>query len=79
MRPLPGVVRKQFTARDVVSRWDVLDIRSVATAKMAAEFVDQVIARMPFVVKAIQVDNGSEYMAESVDRWRHKQTSNQGL
>ena len=62
--PLPGVVRKQFTARDVVSRWDVLDIRSVATAKMAAEFVDQVIARMPFVVKAIQVDNGSEYMAE---------------
>ena len=76
---MPGVVRKQFTARDVVSRWDVLDIRSVATAKMAAEFVDQVIARMPFVVKAIQVDNGSEYIAEFVDRWRHKQASSQGL
>jgi hypothetical protein len=24
VRPLPGVVFKQFTARDVVSRWDVI-------------------------------------------------------
>jgi len=64
VRPLPGVVRKQFTARDVVSRWDVLDIRSVATAKMAAEFVEAIVERMPFKVKVIQVDNGSEYMAE---------------
>jgi len=31
------------------------------------------------VVKAIQVDNGSEYIAEFVDRWRHKQASSQGL
>ena len=63
VRPLPGVIRKQFTARDVIWRWDVLDIRSNATAKMAAEFVDRVIGRMPFEVKAIQVDNGSEFMA----------------
>jgi transposase InsO family protein len=64
VRPLPGVIRKQFTARDRVSRYDVLDIRSVATAKMAAEFVDTIIERMPFKVKAIQIDNGSEFMAE---------------
>lgn len=64
IRPLPNVVRKQFTARDIVSRWDVLDIRSVATAKMAAEFIDAIIQRMPFPVKAIQVDNGSEFMAD---------------
>jgi putative transposase len=64
VRPLPGVVRKQFTARDVVSRYDVLDIRSNATAKLAAEFVEAVLARMPFLVKGLQVDNGSEYRAE---------------
>jgi len=64
VRPLPGVVRKQFTARDIISRYDVLDIRSNATAKLASEFVEDVISRMPFTVKAIQVDNGSEFMAE---------------
>ncbi len=64
LRPLPNVVRKQFTARDVVSRYDVLDIRSQATAKLASEFVESILARMPFSVKAIQVDNGSEFMAE---------------
>jgi putative transposase len=64
VRPLPGVIRKQFTARDVVSRYDVLDIRSQATAKLASQFVEAVIGRMPFPIKAIQVDNGSEFMAE---------------
>ncbi len=64
VRPLPNVVRKQFTARDMVSRYDVLDIRSTATAKMAAEFVGTLIERAPFKIKAIQVDNGSEFMAE---------------
>lgn len=32
IRPLPGVVIKHFTARDVVSRWDVLEVRSRANA-----------------------------------------------
>ena len=35
VRPLPGVMIKQFTARDVVSRWDVLDAHSRATAGTA--------------------------------------------
>jgi putative transposase len=64
VRPTANVVRKQFTARDLVSRWDVLDIRSTASAKTAAEFIDALLERMPFSVKAIQVDNGSEYRAE---------------
>ncbi len=64
VRPSPNVVRKQFSARDLVSRWDVLDIRSSASAKTATEFIEQILERMPFTVKAIQVDNGSEYMAE---------------
>jgi putative transposase len=38
VRPLPGVSLKQFTARDLISKWDV--------------------------VKAIQVDGGSEFYSE---------------
>ncbi|MGH9487175.1 MAG: integrase core domain-containing protein [Terriglobales bacterium] len=64
LRPLPGLVLKQFTARDVVSRWDVLEVRSRATATCAAEFLATLQARMPFPIRAIQVDGGSEFAAE---------------
>ena len=64
LRPLPNVVLKHFTARDVVSRWDVLDVAGRATAKTASRFLDSLEARMPFPVKAIQVDGGSEFQAE---------------
>ena len=63
VRPLPGMVRKQFTARDVVSRWDVLEIYSQATATTATRFLAALQARSPFVIRAIQVDGGSEFMA----------------
>ncbi len=61
VRPLPGVVIKHLTARDVVSRWDVVEAHSRATLKVAAGFIDAVLARMPFEVKAFQVDGGSEF------------------
>jgi transposase InsO family protein len=64
VRPLPGVVVKQYTARDVVSRWDVVEAHSRATAATAKGFLDQLVERMPFPVKAIQVDGGSEFQAE---------------
>lgn len=64
VRPEPGIVLKQFTARDVVSRWDVLTLSSCATARSATSALDAVLTRMPFPVRAIQVDNGSEFMAE---------------
>ena len=64
VRPLPGVVLKQYTARDVVSRWDVLEAHSRATAGTARRFLGQLTERMPFPVKAIQVDGGSEFQAE---------------
>jgi transposase InsO family protein len=63
VRPLPGSVLKHFTARDLVSRWDVLEAHSSATAQNAATFLDALKERMPFVVKAIQVDGGSEFEA----------------
>jgi transposase InsO family protein len=63
VRPLPGVVLKHFTARDVVSRWDVLEAHTRATANTAAGFLDALQARMPFPLRAIQVDGGSEFQA----------------
>jgi len=61
VRPLPGVVLKHFTARDVVSRWDVLEAHGRATSRTAATFIDALLERMPFPVRAIQVDGGSEF------------------
>ena len=65
VRP-PGVTHpyKQFTARDRFSRWDVLELARSATAAHAVGALDAVLARMPFAVRAISVDNGSEFMAE---------------
>lgn len=62
--PVPGTQRRQFTAIDVVSRVAVVSVRSCATAGTAADFLDEMIARFPFPVQAIQVDGGSEYMGE---------------
>jgi len=64
VRPLPGVAFKHYTARDVVSRWDAVPAYGRATAKTASAFLDSPMARMPFRVKAIQVDGGSEFQAE---------------
>lgn len=64
VRPLPGAVLKHFTARDVISRWDVLEAHSSATAQNAATFLDALKERMPFAIRAIQVDGGSEFEAE---------------
>jgi len=64
IRPLPGKIWKQFTARDVVSRWDTVELGRRATASAAAAVLDRLAERMPFPVRAISIDNGSEFMAE---------------
>lgn len=64
VRPSAGHVLKHFTARDVISRWDVLEVAAAATAQTATRALDALLARMPFPVRAIQVDGGSEFMAE---------------
>lgn len=63
---------KHFTACDVFSRWQVLEAHSRATAHAAAGFLDTILARMPFPVRAIQVDGGSEFMAEFEDACRER-------
>jgi putative transposase len=64
VRPAAGHGLKHFTARDVISRWDVLELAACATAQTATRALDAVLERMPFPVRAIQVDGGSEFMAE---------------
>jgi len=73
LRPLPGVVLKHFTARDVVSRRDVLEVHTRATAQAAARFLDAIQARMPFPVRAIQVDGGSEFQAQFEQECQRRQ------
>lgn len=54
VRPLPGVVLKHFTARDVVSRWDVVEVHTRATANTATGFLEDLLQGMPFPIKALQ-------------------------
>jgi putative transposase len=61
---IPRMIFKHFGARDMASRWDVLSVGRSASAHAASAALDAVIERMPFPVRAIQVDGGSEFMAE---------------
>jgi putative transposase len=45
----------------MISRWDVMEAHREATGRTAEQFLDSLLARMPFRVRAIQVDGGSEY------------------
>jgi putative transposase len=64
LRPARGVVLKHFSARDMISRWDVLEVHQRATSLAAAHFLDTLVDRMPFPIAALQVDGGSEFAAE---------------
>lgn len=72
VRPEPGVVLKQFTTVDVVSRWSVPTIASNATATLATRALEDLIARAPFPIKALQVDGGSEFMADFEETCQQK-------
>jgi putative transposase len=60
----PAKAIKHFTAYDPVAKWTVGQAFNRATAQAAASFLDKVAADMPFPIKAVQVDGGSEFMAE---------------
>ena len=60
----PDKAVKHFTAYDPVARFTAAQAFSRATATCAASFLDKLLAAFPFKVEAIQVDGGSEFMAE---------------
>ena len=68
-----GVILKHFSARDVVSRWDVVEVHRRATSMAAARFLDSLLDRTPFPIKAVQVDGGSEFAAEFEEACQQKE------
>ena len=68
-----GMTLKHFSSRDVVSRWDVLEVHHRATSLAAAHFLDTLLDRVPFPIKALQVDGGSEFAAEFEEACQQKE------
>lgn len=68
----PGRTVKHFDAYDVFAKWTVAKPYARATAANAADFLDKVTAEMPWPIKAIQIDGGSEFMAEFETACRDK-------
>ena len=68
-----GVILKHFSARDVVLRWDVVEVHRRATSLAAARFLDTLLDRLPFPVRALQVDGGSEFAAEFEEACQQKE------
>lgn len=61
---VPGKTIRHFTAYCPVAKWTVAKAYNRATAASASMFLDKMQADMPFTVEGIQVDGGSEFMAE---------------
>lgn len=68
----PDKAIKHFTAYDPIAKWTVAKAFNRATAASATLFLDKLLTDMPFPVKAIQVDGGSEFMAEFEQACAHK-------
>lgn len=62
-----NIPMKEFRAWDAITKVIVADVVSNATSAAAAKFLRKVIDEMPFKVKSIQVDGGSEFMKDFED------------
>ena len=59
--PLDGMAFKHFIARDFISRWDIFEAHGRISSRNVSEFINTMLERMSFPIKAIQVDGGSEF------------------
>lgn len=57
-----NIVMKHFQAWDPITKVIIADVVCKATSSAALKFLHKVIKEMPFPVKSIQVDGGSEFM-----------------
>lgn len=64
LRPMQGGELRQFSAIDVVTRLAVTDVRTSASGRTARDLLRMLVDSLPYPVTAIQVDGGSEFMAE---------------
>jgi putative transposase len=58
---VPNEIRYQFTARDVVTRFDALRAYKHQTSPKAAHFLHYLRKKFPYPIRAIQIDGGSEF------------------
>jgi transposase InsO family protein len=73
VRPVPGRVFKHLSLVDVVSRCAVAEIGVSATAATTKRHLECMLARLPFSVRAIQIDGGSEFKGVFEDFCRERQ------
>jgi transposase InsO family protein len=59
-----GSTFKHLSLVDVSSRYAAAEVGMGATAQTIATYLDRMRARLPFAIRAIQVDGGSEFKAE---------------
>jgi putative transposase len=61
IRLIPKEIRYQFSARDMVSRFDALRAYKSQTSLKAAHFLHYLRKKFPYPIRAIQIDGGSEF------------------
>lgn len=61
---VPGKTIKHFTAYCPVAKWTAAKAYNRATAASAALSLSKARADMPFGIRGVQIDGGSEFMAE---------------
>jgi transposase InsO family protein len=61
VRLLPDEIRYQFTAREVLFKFDVMRAYKYQSSVKAAHFLQYMRKKFPFPIKAIQIDGGSEF------------------
>lgn len=59
-----NISMKEFRAWDPITKTIVADIVSNATSAAAAKFLLKLVKELPFPVKSVQVDGGSEFMKD---------------
>jgi len=57
-----GIKLYQYTAIDVLSKIRVLSVSTSISSRAAERFLNQCLREFPFRIKAIQTDNGSEFL-----------------
>lgn len=70
----------QFTAKDECSRWTYREMYDEHSTYSARDFLEKLVRRAPFPIRAIQTDNGSEFTnALLVTKSKHKTLFEQAL
>jgi len=70
----------QFTAKDECSRWTYREMYDEHSTYSARDFLEKLVMRAPFPIRAVQTDNGTEFTnALLVTKSKHKTLFEQAL